>query len=310
MTDLIPYQSIESVKRPDEIPSSVPPEDWTLVREWLRSKRSLHTKKAYGHNIDLFYAFVQMPIAYVNLTRLQDYEEHVVKEHPEPATQAQMLATVKSLMTFGQKTGKLQFNVGAALQLPQGKDTLAARILEPAQLHTVIYEAKKSKSARNYAMVLLLYGSGIRCSELCSLKWKDVQSNRQGGQITVLGKRDKTRSIPLHPKVWEALKAYKPSDATLDEYVFESRQTTKRNGIASRRLTETQVWRIVSKIARSAGIEGVSPHWLRHTHATQALEKHAPIKLLQETLGHASLAVTGRYTHVRPEDSSSMYLDL
>ena len=301
MTDIIPYTEVAR-------PVLIPDEDTTLVREWLRSKRSPHTRKAYGRDICVFYAWIGRgrTLSQVTLTMLQDYAEMTTFIYEETATQARMLASVKSLMTFGQKTGYLQFNFGAALQLPQGKDTLAERILDSAQLHRMIYEAEKSGNVRNYTMVLLLYGSGIRCSELCGLQWKDVQGNRQGGQITVLGKRNKTRSIPLHAKVWAALQTFKPENATGTDYVFPSRQIAK----GTRRLTESRVWQIVSGIARDAGVAGASPHWLRHTHATFALEKHAPIKLLQETLGHATLAVTGRYAHARPEDSSSMYLDL
>ena len=69
------------------------------------------------------------------------------------------------------------------------------------------------------------------------------------------------------------------------------------------------VERIVTKAAVRAGVEGkVSPHWLRHGHATHALERGAPIHLVQATLGHASVATTGRYLHARPTDSSSKYL--
>lgn len=298
MTDLVPFQQL----------ASVPHQDYTLIREWLRSKRSQHTQRAYVRHIGAFYVFVNnKPLASVTLTDLQDYADELKRLHADqPATQAQTLAAIKSVLTFGQKTGYLQYNVGAALQLPQGKDKLAERILEPAQLHRMIYESERSGNTRNHLMLLLLYGSGIRCSELCALQWKDVQANRETGQITVLGKRNKTRSIPLHVKIWTVLQTYKPEDAKPEDYVFQSRQTT--NGV--RYLTQARVWQIISGIAKSAGIAGVSPHWLRHTHATDALQRKASIKLVQETLGHTTLAVTGRYTHVRPEESSSTYLDL
>jgi site-specific recombinase XerD len=74
-------------------------------------------------------------------------------------------------------------------------------------------------------------------------------------------------------------------------------------------LHPSMVERIVTKAAQRAGVEGkVSPHWLRHSHATHALERGAPIHLVQATLGHASVATTGRYLHARPTDSSSKYL--
>lgn len=74
-------------------------------------------------------------------------------------------------------------------------------------------------------------------------------------------------------------------------------------------LSTVQVWRINRKAARRAGIEApVSLHWLRHAHASHALDRGAPIHLVQSTLGHASVATTGRYLHARPGDSSAFYL--
>lgn len=90
--------------------------------------------------------------------------------------------------------------------------------------------------------------------------------------------------------------------ADTDAPVFPSR---KKQG----HLSEVQVWRIVRAAARRAGIEdAVSPHWLRHAHASHALDRGAPPHLVQATLGHASLATTSRYAHARPSDSSARYL--
>lgn len=306
----VPHQ--QQIQRPDERPpDETPPEDWTLVREWLRSKRSVHTRKAYKRNLTQFYLFVAWkPLAQVTLSDLQDYAATLEYEQKEPATVAQMLATIKSILTFGMKTGRIPFNPGAAVQLPQGKDKLAERILTPLEISAMLQEAQKHRSTRDYALLLLLYGSGIRCSELCGLQWRDVQENGSSGQITVVGKRQKTRSILLHPAVWEVLQAYKPEQVSADDYVFPSRQQSIRQGVPSRRLTPSRVWQIVADIAQQAGVRHASPHFLRHTHATIALRGKASLKLVQETLGHSSLAVTGRYLHVRPEESSSNYLQL
>ena len=302
MSDL----TLAPLARPAEVPALVPPQDWTIVQQWLRSKRSPHTRRSYTRNITVFYqAFSGRPLASITLTDMQDYADLMKRLHPEEeSTQAQYLATVKSLFTFAHKLGFLTFNVGAALQLPQAKNKLAERILDQTQLHKILIQAEKS-TPRNYLLILLLYASACRCTEICGLRWRDCQRNRDGGQVTVLGKRNKTRSIPLPPKVWQQLQAYKPEKANPNDYVFPSRQTSRQG----QRLTEGRVWQIVSGIAHGAGIDA-SPHFLRHTHATKALENRVSLKLLQDTLGHESLATTGRYTHVRPEDSSSMYLDL
>jgi integrase/recombinase XerD len=306
MTDLVPISPTNLV------PSVVPHQDHTIVNRWLRSKRSQHTRKAYARDITKFYTFLienerADVIAGVTLDDIQDYADHLKKLHPEPATQARMIASVKSLFTFAHKTGFIPFNVGAAQELPEGKDKLAERILSPAQVYNIVYEARDNPI--HHALLMLLYGSGIRCEELCNLQWRDVQETSNDGQITVIGKRRKTRSIALPEPVWNELIAIKPANVSPDDYVFQSRKTTTRNGIPSRRFSERQVWHIVKDIAAKAGIKA-SPHFFRHAHATRAMEKGAPLKLIQDTLGHADLRTPSKYQHVRPGTSSGMYLDL
>lgn len=283
-------------------------EDSTTIELWLRSKRSKHTKRAYLKDISDFYAFLEKhnrsaTIKGVTLKDTQDYADHLKSEHKEVSTQSRKMAAVKSLLTFASRTKYIDFNVGAAQLLPEGKDKLAQRILSTSQVQNIIYEARDNK--RNHAMLLLLYGSGIRCAELCGLQWEDVQETASGGQVTVFGKRNKTRSIPLHKVVWDELMSICPQDAMPADYVFRSRKSTNQG-----RLTETQVWKIVKGYAERAGVAKASTHWFRHAHATHAMEKGAPLRLIQETLGHADLRTPSRYQHVRPEFSSSTYLDL
>ena len=92
-------------------------------------------------------------------------------------------------------------------------------------------------------------------------------------------------------------------DAGDNDPVFKSRKKGH--------LRAVQVWRIVGKAAVRAGItKAVSCHWLRHAHASHSLDRGAPISLVQATLGHSSVATTGKYLHARPSDSSSKYLPL
>src|SRR5215469_10629395 len=104
------------------IPRETPERDSTIVREWLRSKRSPHTQRAYARDIAIFYSRVGQPLHLVTLTDLQDYADWLTSEHIEISTCSRMLATVKSLLTFAKDTGYIPFNPGKALQLPQGKD--------------------------------------------------------------------------------------------------------------------------------------------------------------------------------------------
>jgi integrase/recombinase XerD len=100
------------------------------------------------------------------------------------------------------------------------------------------------------------------------------------------------------------------AEADPDDPVFLSRKgRVSPDGTRDLRLTEKQIWRIVRAAAFRAGIDlPVSPHWMRHAHASHALDRGVPPHLVQATLGHASLATTGRYSHAKPSDSSARYL--
>jgi integrase/recombinase XerD len=138
-------------------------------------------------------------------------------------------------------------------------------------------------------------------SEIAALTWRDLQPRTDGGQVTVFGKGEKTRTVLLPNSIWRELLRFRQG-AGLDAPVFPSRS-------GAGHLHPTSIERLVRKAAQRAGLElAVSPHWLRHSHATHALERGAPIHLVQATLGHASVATTGRYLHARPTDSSAKYL--
>lgn len=162
----------------------------------------------------------------------------------------------------------------------------------------------KTSSDRNRVILLLLYASGLRVSELCQLTWKNLKPRGESGQVTVLSKGSKTRTVRLPFHVWNEVMQMR-GDALSGDAVFCSRVGDDKG----RHLDRTQVYSIVAAAAKRAGIEAcVSPHWLRHSHASHSLEHGAPIYLVQATLGHSDITTTSRYLHARPNDSSAMYL--
>lgn len=272
--------------------------DAPLVELWLSLKVSFHTRRAYAADVERFLAFVQKPLGWVTLADVQGYSAALEQGSLKPASQNRALTAVKSLLSFGQETGYLPFNVGAAVKLRPNRDSLAQRILEESEVAKLIEAAPEG---RDRVLLKLLYVSGVRVSELCGLKWCDALPRTERGQITVFGKRGKTRTILLKPKFWAQLLAIR-GDAGPVDAVFRSR---KGGG----HLDASQVRRIVYAAAKKAGLEQkVSPHWMRHAHASHALDRRAPIHLVQATLGHASVSTTGRYLHARPTESSSFYL--
>jgi integrase/recombinase XerD len=275
-----------------------PAGDTKLIELWLSLKTSTHTRRAYASDAARFQAFIQKPLARVILTDLQNWISNLEQTSRKPATQNRAITTVKSLLSFAHETGYLPYNVGAAVKLRPHRDGLSQRILEESEVAKLIDAAAPG---RDRILLKILYVSGIRVSELCGLKWCDALPRLEGGQITVFGKGGKTRTILLKPRVWQQLLSIQ-GDARAIDAIFRSR---KGGGP----LDSSQVRRIAYAAARKAGLERkVSPHWMRHAHASHSLDRHAPIHLVQATLGHASVSTTGRYLHARPTESSSFYL--
>lgn len=269
--------------------------DAGMIDLWIQNYRSTNTRHAYATDVQAFSRFVGKPLRQVMLRDVQAFRASL--QHMSAASVARRLSAIKSLVGFAHRLGYLPFDVAAPVQLPAIKDDLAQKILTEWQVQRLL---EMERHPRNAAILRLLYSSGIRVSELCALCWKDCLARDEGGQITVLGKGAKTRAILLPASVWERVVAL-CGNAGPGEPVFRSRQRLPLN--------RSQVHRIVKIAAKRAKLPpGVSAHWLRHAHASHALDRSAPVHVVQTTLGHASLTTTTRYSHVRPGDSSSKYL--
>jgi integrase/recombinase XerD len=270
--------------------------DEHLIELWLHG-RSRHTQRAYRADTERFLVAVEKTLHRITLGDLQQYVGHLLESGLQPASAYRKMSAVKSLFAFGHRLGYLPFDVARPLRLPALRDGLADRILEETDVVRMI---ALEGMPRNKAILLTLYVGGFRVAELCSLKWSDLQRRDAAGQITVFGKGGKTRTVLMPESVWNALQSLR-GDAGENQPVFRSRK--------GGHLDESQVWRIVRKASTRAGIDkAVSCHWLRHAHASHALDRGAPIHLVQATLGHSSIATTGRYLHARPTESSSSYL--
>ncbi len=269
-----------------------------LIVQWLYGL-SPNTISSYKLYLNRFLTHVDKPLHEVSLLDIQTWLLSL--NSMSPSSQRTALAVIKSLFSFGFQLGVLPLNVAKLVKCPKSKDCLAMKILLEPQVQDMI---DGETNIRNRTILLMLYGCGLRVSELCDLKWQDVKSRSQGGQVSVFGKGGKTRVILIPLLVWEALCQLK-GNYGLDEPVFRSRQ----KGLNGYHLSRKQVWRIVKQAAIRVGIDvEVSPHWLRHSHASHSLDKGAPLSLVKETLGHSSIAITEKYLHAKPDDSSGMYL--
>lgn len=270
--------------------------DRQMVDLWLGRHESHETRRKYRAQAARFLDHVDKPLADV---RIVDVQAFAASLDGASATRANIIAAVKSLLSFAQEVGYIRFNAGKAVKAPSVKSTLAERIMEEADtMRMIALEA----DPRNRAILTLFYGGGLRVSEICGLKWRDLTARDAAGQATVFGKGGKTRVVLLSANTWRVVQTIR-DEADPDEPVFRSRK--------GGHLDPSAVWRVVKAAAARAGLPAdVSPHWLRHAHASHSLDRGAPLSLVKDTLGHASVATTGRYLHARPSDSSARYLGI
>ncbi|MEQ9103608.1 MAG: tyrosine-type recombinase/integrase [Rhodothermales bacterium] len=279
-----------------------------VIQLWLRGK-SENSRDAYVRDIRQFFDFADISLAAIKLEHLWGWDEQLHRSGKAVSTRARKLASIKSLLSFAHKIGFTEFNVGAAVSLPKIPDMLAQRILSEDELHLILDQADTS---RNRLLLRLFYVSGARVSELVMLCWKHVTERRASsgtaGQITVVGKGEKARNVLVTASVWKDLMELRQRE--LADGFGRSPDPVFRSSHGGN-LSRQQMWRIVKSATKAAGIDkDVSPHWLRHAHASHAMDRGAPTHLVKETLGHKSLTTTSKYSHARPDDSSGTYLDV
>ena len=307
--------------------ASLPTADERLIGLWLHGKAPL-TQRLYRRHIGLFTAFVAKPFGEVTLDDVQAFETSLASR--APSTRTLILAGLKSLLSFGHRTGLLRVNVGAALRLHRPTDDLAERILTEPEVHRLL---AAPDDPRDRALLRLAYAAALRVSELVSLRWRNLQDrDGGGGQVTVVGKGQKRRYVLVRPSVWAELRALAAPSPSPDPDPRDAVNASRRTGIRieprlpdgslnpdspvfrSRKggfLSPMQVWRVIRRAASTAGISGnISLHWLRHAHASHALDRGAPIHLVRDGLGHANLSTTSRYAHARPNEHSEKFLAL
>jgi len=205
-------------------------------------------------------------------------------------TIARRLAAVRGFATFLRRHGWLTGDPTAAIRSPRLPKTLP-RVLPAVDLGRALDTIgdRAPEDLRDRAVLELLYSTGIRLAELVALDDEDV--NLPGGLVRVMGKGGKERLAVLGSSAAAALAAYRAARPRGEAAFFR--------GPRGRRLSRRTVQRLVRArlLAAARGLQ-VSPHVLRHSFATHLLDRGAPIREVQELLGHASIASTQIYTHV------------
>lgn len=179
---------------------------------------------------------------------------------------------------------------------------------EITRMLEVAHEDDSPTSLRDYAIIELLFSSGLRVSELANLDRDHINTARR--EFTVRGKGQKDRAIFISPKAAEAIETYLDSrqDSLAPLFVNYSRNNQTSSSGDYRRLTTRSIQRLISKYARLAGItKKVTPHTMRHSYATDLLMNGADIRSVQTLLGHSDISTTQVYTHVTDQHLKEVY---
>lgn len=272
-----------------------------FLQDLMRAGKSPKTAAGYRKDLADFVAWVEGrygeafdPKA-VLPEDVRDYRQHLLAVRgAAPATVNRRLAAVRAFFNFLTARGEVAANPAARIGGVR-MTRPAPRALSGPELRRLLREARRAANPLHRAVVVVLLNTGLRASELCGLKLSDLQLSPRRGRLVVRGKGEKVREVPLNAGAREALEEWlSVRPAAADDRLFVGRRGP---------LTPSGVWRIVTKLARRAGLEDVHPHALRHTFATRLLrEAGADLVTVAELLGHEDISTTARYTKPSAED--------
>ncbi len=224
------------------------------------------------------------------------------------STLTRRIVSIRAFTNWAAANGWLTSDLGINLAVPKPHKVLpevlnleeAATVLKALEVKAA--EEPSALTIRDLALVEVLYGSGIRVSELCGLNLGDIDRTRN--TLNVIGKGDKQRVVPIGLPALAAIENY--LSKARDEFANQSSQDALFLGSRGKRIDQRTVREVVYEAMKAVGAS-MGPHGLRHSAATHLLEGGADLRTVQEILGHASLATTQIYTHVSPERLQSAY---
>ncbi|MFZ4098941.1 MAG: tyrosine recombinase [Chlamydiia bacterium] len=262
----------------------------------LQAERGLsaHTISAYRSDLQHFLTFLQGQspteiaqdecIEFLGLLQDQGYAQSSI---------GRVLAALKTFYRFLKREGQVTESPTAYLESPKQWQTVPL-VLSEAQVRTLLEqpEANTFRGALDRALLEVLYGSGLRVSEVCKLALHAVGDR----SLTVMGKGGRERRVPIGQAALQAIDHYlshyrQNGDATdVEPLLFHTEH--------GKPISRLYVWQRVKDLGRQAGLPAtLSPHTLRHSFATHLLENGADVRVIQEMLGHADINTTNRYAH-------------
>ena len=285
----------------------------TAFLNYVRVEKGLspNTISAYSRDMYKFDAFAKkskLTLQQVSRDDLVDFLSSLYRQKLESRTVARHLVTLRNFFRFAQIHEMITEDPSINLESPKIRRTLPDYLrLEEVEKLLLQPDDKTPIGLRDRAMLEVLYSSGLRVSELTSLRVMDL--DRAVGCVRCIGKGDKERIVPVGKKAM----------ALVDRYLRDARPKLlgKTQGSPSPilflnrrggRLSRVGVWKILSAYGRQAGLRvALTPHMLRHSFATHLLERGADLRSVQLMLGHSDISTTQIYTHVVEERLKQIY---
>ena len=260
---------------------------------YLKVERGLspNTVKAYTADIEGFYEFLRHRGVTLRDASSSDISDYIisVSDYLSKRSQARLLSSLNSFFDYLVSEGERKDNPSSAVDSPKLGKYLPV-VLSVEEVRAIL---KAAPNERDRAILEVLYGCGLRVSEVCSLKISEVYLKDMF--VKVMGKGSKERLVPMAPSTASAIMDYlsvRPeSDAGCEDVLFLNR--------FGRALSRVAVFKMVKSVALVAGVDkNLSPHTFRHSFATHLVENGADLRVVQEMLGHESILTTEIYTHV------------
>ena len=290
--------------------------DWfaPIVEDFVKylaveKNRSSNTIRTYRTDLELFLQFASnqglKKLTELELNTFRLWLADQKEKGSSNSTISRRSSTARVFSTWAFQKGLIKSDPAIRLISPKVNKTLP-KVLGQKQATALMQTAANLEDEENslalrmrdHAILEVLYSSGIRVGELTGLDIKDLDFSRC--TMRVIGKGNKERVVPFGQPAKDALRSY--LDKSRLEFINEKSGNALFVGSRGKRLDTRQVRRIVtSAILRVEGAPDISPHDLRHSAATHMLEGGADLRIVQELLGHSSLATTQKYTHVTIE---------
>jgi integrase/recombinase XerD len=275
----------------------------TYLREVKHA--SLNTVKAYQNDLKKMKLYMEKQnittVTKISETSLTSYVLSLEKDGLSPASVSRNIVSIKGLLIFLQKSGRISENPSERMK-PPTVVRKAPKILDTEQMDKLLQQPdiKTKKGIRDKAMLELLYATGIKVSEMVSLKLSDI--NLKMRYITCEGKRE--RNIPFGEPAKEALQGY----LNLRQQIFDKcNSDIFFLNSSGEQLSRQGLWKILKTYAATAGIADINPNLIRHSFAVHLVENGADLESVRELLGHNDISATQQFLPILRRNSREVY---